>query len=98
MFNEPDPSTYHCLAGVPGRQFSASIAFLGAAHVASATGGKKLRTRNASRRVARAGRYRRAGVMTGSFRIQSAKEMLPSRESQTEANTNRQNFSSPGPL
>jgi len=36
-------------------------------HVASATGSKKLRTRNASRRVARAGRYRRAGVMVGPF-------------------------------
>src|SRR3989441_13336228 len=36
MFGEPAPSTYHSLEGLPGRQFSASIAFWGAVHVARA--------------------------------------------------------------
>src|SRR6267143_5148474 len=36
MFDEPAPSTYQALGGLPGRQFSASIAFLGAVHVANA--------------------------------------------------------------
>jgi len=49
-------------------------------HVANATGGKKLSTRNASRRVARAGKYRRAGVIAGSFRIEGAKMMLPGKK------------------
>jgi len=43
---------------------------------AEVTGVEKLRKRDASRRVARAGRYRRAGFMAGSFRIQSPKKML----------------------
>src|SRR5713226_5214801 len=71
---------YHSLAGVPGRQFSASIGFLGAVHVANETGGKKLRMRNASRGVFRVGRCRRTRVMTGPFRIQSAKKMLPGKK------------------
>src|SRR5882724_1465268 len=36
MFGEPAPSIYQALTGLPGRQFSASIAFLGAEHVANA--------------------------------------------------------------
>src|SRR5258707_2456914 len=36
MFFEPVPQTYHWLEEFPGRQFSASIAFLGALHVAKA--------------------------------------------------------------
>src|ERR1700741_4814523 len=36
MFVEPVPETYHWLGGFPGRQFSASIAFLGALHEANA--------------------------------------------------------------
>src|SRR6267378_160863 len=36
MFGEPAPSTYQTLTGSPDKQFSASIAFLGAVHVAKA--------------------------------------------------------------
>src|SRR5258708_32786893 len=36
IFFEAVPQTYHWLEGFPGRQFSASIAFLGALHVAKA--------------------------------------------------------------
>src|SRR5882672_4629891 len=32
MFGEPVPETFHSLWGLPGRQFSFSIAFLGAVH------------------------------------------------------------------
>src|SRR5258708_10596610 len=36
IFFEPVPQTYHWLEGFHGRQFSASVAFLGALHVAKA--------------------------------------------------------------
>src|ERR1700739_4471586 len=36
MSVEPVPETYHWLGGLPRRQFSASIAFLGALHEANA--------------------------------------------------------------
>src|SRR5258708_36217440 len=32
MFGEPAPETFHSLWGLPGRQFSFSIAFYGAGH------------------------------------------------------------------
>ena len=56
MFVEPVPWTYHWLGGVPGKQFSASIAFLGAVQLANAENARQTcatvnnSSRNASRR------------------------------------------------
>ena len=49
MFVEPVPETYHWLEGLPGRQFSASIAFLGALHEADAENASSACARVSSR-------------------------------------------------
>src|SRR5260370_36817013 len=68
---------HHCLPGTPGREFSAWITFLGAVPVACETGGQKLTTRDASKRVARAGKYVRTVVMVVLSGIQAAAGLTP---------------------
>ena len=53
---------------------------MGAEQVANAADGKTLGTKNASRKIVRARRYRWAGVTLWSFRIQRAKKMVPEKK------------------